>query len=183
MPSLGAARVCWIAGRPAAGKTTLARRTCEALLARGRRCVVLDSDEARRAITPAPRYTESERLIFYRALAFAAGAVAASGSAAVVAATAGTTALVEAVRQACPGVFFVYARCPPRVAEARDPKGLYAAARKDPGSRLPGAGVPYEAPPAPHFVVDTGSKVSDEVVDELVRAFLGERRDAPQGSR
>lgn len=172
------ARICWIAGRPAAGKTTLARRLCDALRARGRRCEVIDSDDARRTITPTPLYTESERLLVYRALAFAARAVAAAGTDAVVAATAGTRDLVTAARHACPGLFVVYADCPPQVAMSRDPKGLYAAAREDPASRLPGAGVPYEPPPVPDHVVDTSSAVAGEAVEELARAFLASRPDS-----
>lgn len=176
---LGGPGVCWIAGRPSAGKTTLAHRLAGVLRARGRACEVLDSDVARRAITPEPTYTDGERLLFYRSLAFAAGAVAEAGADAVVAATTGSLALMQAVSSACPGVFVVHASCPRSVAEARDPKGLYAAARGDPGLRLPGVGVPYEAPPAPDFVMDTGGHVSDEAVDRLADAFVAACESRP----
>jgi len=167
-------RVCWIAGRPAAGKTTLARRLAEELRGRGVRCEVLDSDEAREAITPAATYAAAERMLFYRALAYTARRLAAVGVAVVVAATAGSGELLAEVRAMCPAVFLVYARCDVAVAAARDPKGLYAAARADPSSTLPGAGSPYEPPPDPAWIVDTDRAVPDEAVARLADRFLSE---------
>lgn len=167
-------RICWIAGRPAAGKTTLARRLAEELQGRGIRCEVLDSDEARDAITPAATYSAQERRIVYRALAWAARLLADSGVAVVVAATAGSRELLAEARAVCPAIFLVYARCDPSVAEARDPKGLYAAARADITSTLPGAGTPYDAPPDPAWIVDTDRTVPDEAVARLADRFLAE---------
>jgi adenylylsulfate kinase len=54
-------RGLWIAGRPAAGKTTLARRVVADLERRGHPAALVDSDEARRALTPAPTYDDRER--------------------------------------------------------------------------------------------------------------------------
>ncbi|HWV37611.1 MAG TPA: adenylyl-sulfate kinase [Vulgatibacter sp.] len=166
------APVCWIAGRPAAGKTTLARRLAGALRARGSRCEVLDSDEAREVITPSPTYSAGERLIFYRALAYAARRLAEAGIVAVVAATAGSRELHEAVRAACPSIVVVHARCDPETAAARDPKGLYAAARADPSSTLPGVGTPFDPPTDPDWVVDTDRPVPDEAVARLADRLL-----------
>lgn len=165
-------RVLWIAGRPAAGKTTLARRAVAVLERRGRRAALVDSDEARRALTPAPTYDDRERELVYRALAYAADRLAAAGVVPVVAATAPTAALRAAAGQACPGIFWVHARCPRAVAEARDPKGLYAGAAAGAITRLPGAGAPFEEPGEVDRTVDTGAPVRDEEVEALVDAFL-----------
>jgi adenylylsulfate kinase len=164
-------RVLWIAGRPAAGKTTLAGRVIAVLVGRGIRAAAVDSDEARKALTPRPAYDDRERELVYRALAFAADRLAAAGIVPVVAATAGTTALRAAANQACPGIFWVHARCSREVAAARDPKGLYAAAARGAIARLPGAGAAYEEP-AGAYVVDTDAPVSEEAVEALVDAFL-----------
>ena len=165
-------RVCWIAGRPAAGKSTLARRVVERLAARGLRGELLDSDDVRRAITPAPTYSAAERLIFYRALAYAARRLAGAGIPVVVAATTGSRILLDAVVEVCPRVVLTYARCDPSIAEARDPKGLYAAARAGATSTLPGVGVPFEPPHAPDHVIDTERSVPDEAINRIASDLL-----------
>lgn len=165
-------RALWIAGRPAAGKTTLARRVVAALDRRGRPAVLLDSDEARRALTPEPTYEDRERALVYRALAYAADRLAAAGVTPVVAATAGTAALRAAAEEACPGIFWVHARLSRDEAATRDPKGLYAAAASGAITRLPGAGAPFEEPSAAAWTVDTAAPVPDAEVEALVRAFL-----------
>ena len=47
-------------------------------------------------------------------------------------------------------------RTPVEEAERRDPKGLYARARRGDAPQLPGLGAPYEPPPAPDVVADGG---------------------------
>lgn len=167
-------RAIWIAGRPAAGKSTLAGRVVAALAGRGLRAAAIDSDEARKALTPSPAYDDRERELVYRAFAYAADRLAAAGIVPVVAATAGTAALRAAAAEACPGIFWVHARCSREVASARDPKGLYAAAARGAIERLPGAGAAYEEPEGAH-VVDTDAPVPGEAVEVLVDAFLSRR--------
>jgi adenylylsulfate kinase len=166
------AGVLWITGRPASGKSTLARALVEELVARGRRATVVDSDEVRAVITPEARYTPEERALFYRALAYVAARLAGEGIVAVVAATAHEAAYRRWAREISPGWFLVYARCPPAVCEARDPKGLYRRARADVGTTLPGVGVPYEEPEDADWVVDTDAVVTGEQVRAVVEAFL-----------
>ena len=51
----------WITGPPGSGKTTLARGVAAALEARGVTLKVLELDEVRKVVTPAPTYSETER--------------------------------------------------------------------------------------------------------------------------
>ncbi|AKU91251.1 adenylyl-sulfate kinase [Vulgatibacter incomptus] len=167
--------VVWITGRPASGKTTLARRLADALRERGVRPVILDSDEARAAITPAPTYEAWEREIVYRALAWAASRVSAGGAAAIVAATAHSAALRRSIRSIVPELFLVHARCSAATCERRDPKGLYARARASPESTLPGVGVDYEAPADADRTVDTEHPVPGAILGELAEAIVAHR--------
>lgn len=171
----GGARALWFTGRPAAGKTTLARRAIAELARRHRTAALLDSDEARRALTPEPTYDDRERELVYRALAYAADRLAEAGVVPVVAATAATRALRAAVDAACPGIFWVHACCPRELAVARDPKGLYARAAAGELARLPGAGAPYEEPGEAAWTIDTGAAVPEATVEALVDAFLEAR--------
>ncbi len=166
------AGVLWVAGRPAAGKTSLAERILAVLDAREIPATLLDSDEARAAITPRPLYTAEERRLFYRALAYAARKLSDAGSVAVVAATLHDKVLRRAIRTICPEVFLVHAKCSFATAAARDPKGLYADAREDLASTLPGVGVPYDEPADAAWEVETDEPVPPALVRALTDAFL-----------
>src|SRR5262245_46383351 len=146
--------VLWITGRPASGKSTLARALADELTSRRMRATVVDSDEVRAAITPEPQYSAAERELCYRALAYLASRLGRERIVAVVAATAHEATYRRWARELCPGLFLVYARCPLSVCEARDPKGLYRRARTESHSRLPGVGVPFEEPIDADAIVD-----------------------------
>jgi adenylylsulfate kinase len=165
------AGVLWITGRPASGKSTLARVLAAELVSRGIRGTVVDSDEVRAAVTPAPTYSAEERALFYRALAYLAARLAREGIVAVVAATAHAAEYRRWAREIAPRLFLVYARCPLAVAEARDPKGLYRRARAEGGSTLPGVGIDYEEPDDADWVVDTDVLLAPEKVKSVADAF------------
>jgi len=63
----------WITGPPGSGKSALARATAGELRAGGDAVVVLELDEIRKVITPAPTYSDIERDVVYRALVYMAG--------------------------------------------------------------------------------------------------------------
>jgi adenylylsulfate kinase len=172
--------VLWITGRPASGKSTLARALLVEMSARGLRARIIDSDEVRAVLTPDPQYTPDERALFYQALAFMALRQAKEGVTPIVAATAHTAEYRQWARELCPGWFLVYARCPLDVCQARDPKGLYREARNNPHSTLPGVGVPFEEPADADYVVDTSGPLSVQEVRAIVDAFLA--RTAPDSS-
>jgi adenylylsulfate kinase len=165
------ASVLWITGRPAAGKSTLAQMLVEELKRRKLRATVVDSDEMRAVVTPNPRYSLEERELVYRALAYLAARLAREGIVAVVAATSHAAEYRRWARELCPHWFLVYARCPLKVAEARDPKGLYKQARGD-RTTLPGVGVPYEEPTDADAIIDTDVPVTAVQARALVDAFL-----------
>lgn len=166
-------RVVWITGRPASGKTTLARRLVAALETAGRRATVIDSDEVRVALTPEPTYSPEERLIVYRAIAYLARRAADWGVIPVVAATAHEPALRAAARAIVGDLLLVHARCPLEVCEARDPKGLYRRARATERGSMPGVHVPWVDPDDADLVIETDREVPDaEVAALAARAVL-----------
>jgi bifunctional enzyme CysN/CysC len=68
----------------------------------------------------------------------------------------------------------VHVDVPLAVAEQRDPKGLYAKARRGELRDFTGIDSPYEPPPAPDLRIDTTRVSVDEAVDRL-QALLRER--------
>ena len=61
----------WVTGLPASGKSTITEALQSGLEAAGLQVEVLESDTLRRLLTPSPSYSDAERSLFYRAMAFA----------------------------------------------------------------------------------------------------------------
>ena len=65
----------------------------------------------------------------------------------------------------------VYVDTPLAVAEQRDPKGLYAKARRGELKNFTGIDSPYEAPESPELCVDTSRLSAEEAADEVIEAL------------
>lgn len=139
----------WLTGLPASGKSTLAAALTGALLDRGLRAEVLESDALRRALTPHPTYTGAERDAFYAAIVHLAEGLIERGTSVIIDATGHRRVYRDDARARLPRFLEVFVDCPIDVCASRDPKGLYRAAPPT----LPGTGVPYEAPLSPEIVV------------------------------
>lgn len=148
--------IVWFTGLPSSGKSTLARRVQAHFAANGRTSVVLDGDELR-DILGVHSYAPEDRERFYRSLAELAALIAKQGVVVLVAATAPHRRHRDRARGlAADGAFVeVWVDTPLEDCEARDPKGLYAQARRG-ENELPGVGVAYEEPLAPEVIADGG---------------------------
>jgi adenylylsulfate kinase len=137
--------VVWFTGLPSSGKSTLAREVQTRLRARGALPCVLDSDMLRQLLSPLLGYSEHERDAFYEALAGLAAELASQGQTVLVAATAHRRAYRQRARELAPRFVEVWVTTALAECQARDDKGLYAAAAIQPGT-LPGVGQSYEPP-------------------------------------
>lgn len=167
--------IVWFTGLPASGKSTLARRVQAHFTRTGRAAVLLDGDELR-DILGAHSYAPEDRDRFYRALGALAALLAHQGIAVLVAATAPRREDRDRARAAVigDGVFVeVWVKTPLAECEARDPKGLYAQARRGEAIELPGVGVAYEPPLVPEVIADGG-------LDEAAVAAIECRLDRPR---
>lgn len=164
--------IVWFTGLPSSGKSTLARRVQRRLARAGRASLVLDGDELREVLG-ATSYGPEDRERFYRSLAELAGLIARQGVVALVAATAPHRRDRDRARRMIErGFVEVWVSTRPEDCEARDPKGLYAQARRDPANQLPGVGVAYEPPLAPEVIADGGC---DDAAAAAIEARLDPR--------
>ena len=159
----------WLTGRPAAGKTTLARQMRQLLAEQGIHSVILDSDELRTILTPRPVYSEEERNRFYEMLALLAAWLVNNGVNVLVAATAHRRLYRQQARTLIERFAEVYVECPSELCRRRDPKGLYAQAAPN----LPGAGVAYEPPLAAEAVIDTSQHRPAEAAVRVMQQVAG----------
>lgn len=168
--------VVWVVGRPASGKTTLARRLTDAMKAAELPVLWLDSDDLRAVMTPTATYREGERDTFYATLAKLVELCVAGGVNAVVSATASKREYRRVVRQRVGSFVEVYVRCSEETLRERDPKGLYAKVTKGVIENLPGIDTPFDEPQRADVVVDSDTMDEDEtfrVVADALHARLG----------
>lgn len=183
--SAASGAVVWVTGLPSAGKSTFARRLRDRLRSGGVPAAVLDGDAVRAALVPPPGYDPAARAAFYETLGNLAVALAGEGLVAIVAATAHRRAFRDRVRArlspavGAPRFFEVLVDVPPEVCAARDPRGLWAAARAGAAPDLPGAAVGYERPLAPEVVARGGE---DGAAVEAAAALLAPPAAASPGT-
>lgn len=171
----------WLTGLPGAGKSTIARRVEERLMAAGVLAYVLDGDAVRTGLCGDLGFSRLDRSENVRRVAQAARILVDAGVVAVVALISPYRADRRKARELFgPDEFAeIFVRCPVEICERRDPKGLYRKARSGELPRFTGISDAYEEPEAPELVVDT-SALDEEGAAEAVLAFLADRHE-PRG--
>lgn len=160
--------VVWFTGLPSSGKSTLAAAVA-ALLRPAVPVAVLDGDEVRAALRPAPGYDDASRDAFYDTLARLAALLARQGLAVLVPATANLRRFRERARQLAPAFLEVFVDTPLEECRRRDAKGLYAAGT----AQVPGSGAAYEAPAAPELTAKPGEAGAAARLAAAIREVLG----------
>jgi sulfate adenylyltransferase len=166
--------VVWLTGLSGAGKSTIAEALAANLEAAGRSTTIIDGDELRRLATHLG-YDAASREANVRRAAELAEERAREGQIALVAVIAPFDVGRRAAREltASSGVPFllVWVRASLAVAEARDPKGLYARARAGEIRDFTGIDSPYEDPLDADLVIETADTPIEAAVARI-RAAL-----------
>lgn len=176
------ARVAWLFGLPAAGKSTLARALAERWRGMGRHVKLLDGDELRRSLCRDLGFTAEDRRENIRRAAEVARLFADEDVWVVAAFITPAAALRELAREIVGPhrLDFVFVRCPPDVCAARDPKGHYAAAARGEIPMFTGADGAFEQPPEDGcWSVDTSRDSVEGCVSAMAAALARPRQDSP----
>ncbi|MEO7269249.1 MAG: adenylyl-sulfate kinase [Knoellia sp.] len=170
--------VVMFTGLSGSGKSTLARAVRDALLETSSRTVsLLDGDVVRGLLSSGLGFDRAGREQNIRRIGFVAAEVARHGGLVLCAPIApyrSTRAEVRAMVREVGDFILVHVSTPLEMCEARDFKGLYAAARAGRISEFTGVSGPYEEPDDADLVIDTSVT---PVVDAsaLVVAHLRDR--------
>lgn len=164
----GLAFAIWITGLPVSGKTTIVSALKPLLEGLGLTVEVLESDEVRRVITPIPTYSEAERDLFYRALAFTGQKLVAHGVTVVFDATASRRAYRDVARSMIPRFIEVSVECPLAICMERDRKGTYLKGQLGESVTVPGLQSPYEAPITPDLRIDSTTTPSGDAAGQIL---------------
>jgi bifunctional enzyme CysN/CysC len=168
--------VLWLTGLSGAGKSTLANRVEQRLHGLGRHTYLLDGDNVRHGLSKDLGFTEADRVENIRRVAEVARLMVDAGLIPIVSFISpfrNERRMARALFE--PDEFVeVFVDAPLAVAEARDPKGLYAKARRGELRNFTGIDSPYEPPEQPEVHVETAALTPEECA-ERVLASLRER--------
>ena len=163
----GLAFAIWITGLPASGKSTIVSALKPQLEGLRLTVEVLESDEVRRVVTPIPTYSEAERDLFYRALAFTGQKLVAHGVTVIFDATASRRVNRDFARSVIPRFIEVAVECPLTTCMERDRKGTYRKGHLGESLTVPGLQSPYEAPINPDLRIDSTTTPSGDAARQI----------------
>lgn len=159
-------------GLSGAGKTTLARALTARLMERGKKNItLLDGDAARRMLSNELGFSKTDRDMNIRRIGFVAAEVTKAGGMVLCAAIAPYAAMRSEVRRHISqygGYIEIYVSTSLAVCEKRDPKGLYAKARKGEIKGLTGFDDPYEPPADAEIVIDAAEGSIEKSVEKII---------------
>lgn len=173
--------VLWLTGLSGAGKTTLSLELEQALFNLGWQSYVLDGDNIRHGVSADLGFSAADREENIRRVGEVAALFAGAGLIVITAFIspyrADRARAREAVaREIGPNAFHeVFVSASLAICEERDPKGLYAKARRGEIADFTGISAPYEAPIGPELTLETGAEKAGESTARLLsyakRAF------------
>jgi bifunctional enzyme CysN/CysC len=166
--------VLWMTGLPSSGKSTIAHALEQRLIGKGQPAYVLDGDNLRHGLNGDLGFSDADRTENVRRTAHVARLMADAGTVAIVSLVSPFAADRASARSlvTADGLPFreVWVSTPLEECEQRDPKGLYAKARRGELPGFTGVDGVYEPPAEPD--VELGGDVSvDEAVERLVDAL------------
>lgn len=159
-------------GLPGAGKSTLAQQLSAKLRGEyGRNVEILDGDEVRKGLSRDLGLSREDREEHAHRVSYVAKVLARNGVVVIVALISPyRTSRAKAKEVIGPERFLeTFVRAPLAVCEERDPKGLYAKARRGEIDNMTGIQDPFEEPAAPDLVADTISSGPEATALELIR--------------
>jgi bifunctional enzyme CysN/CysC len=163
----------WLTGLSGAGKSTIANLLEKQLFASGRHTYILDGDNIRHGLSRDLGFTEADRVENIRRAMEVARLFVDAGLVVIVAFISPYRAERDLARSRFePNEFVeIHVDASLEECERRDPKGLYAKARRGELVNFTGIDSDYQPPQAPEIRLDTVSRSPDECVD-LILSYL-----------
>jgi bifunctional enzyme CysN/CysC len=163
------AQIVWFTGLSGSGKSTIANLLEKRLTAEGRHCYILDGDNVRHGLNKDLGFTEAARVENIRRVAEVARLMADAGLIVLVSFISPFEKERQLAREIAGDIRFteVYVDTSLAVAEQRDPKGLYAKARRGEIKNFTGIDSPFEVPSKPDLTLHGGQEEPAAMADKL----------------
>ena len=157
----------WFTGLPGSGKSTLAQHLKEHFKNMDLASEILDGDEIRTRLTKDLGYTRTDREENIRRIAYVAKLINRVGGIAITAAISPYQTSRTEARSEIQNFVEVFVQCPLEVCIQRDPKGLYAKARRGEILNFTGVSDPYEEPTSPEIILQTDQHSPEECIHQI----------------
>ena len=166
--------IVWFTGLSGSGKSTIANLIEKRLTAEGRHAYILDGDNVRHGLNKDLGFTDEARVENIRRVAEVARLMADAGLIVICSFISPFRSERRLAREIAGDVQFteVYVDTPLEVCEARDPKGLYARARRGEIQNFTGVSSPYEPPEKPDVQLSGGGQDPADLAEELYRRLF-----------
>jgi len=162
--------VIWFTGLSASGKSSIADVVEQKLAAQNRHTYLLDGDNFRHGLNKDLGFTDADRVENIRRVAEVARLMADSGLIVMTAFISPFRRERRMAREIVGDIDFieVFVDTPLEVCEARDPKGMYARARRGEIPNFTGISSPYEPPERADIHLEAGQRTVEELADEVL---------------
>ena len=163
----------WFTGLSGSGKSTLANLLEKRLNAEGRHTYLLDGDNIRHGLNRDLGFTEADRVENIRRVAEVARLMTDAGLIVIVSFISPFQAEREFARSLFePDEFYeIFVDTPLALCEQRDPKGLYAKARRGELKNFTGIDSSYELPKSPELHLDTVFNTPEYCIAQIMRGL------------
>ncbi|OJX18610.1 MAG: adenylyl-sulfate kinase [Devosia sp. 67-54] len=167
--------IVWFTGLSGSGKSTVANLVEKKLAAEGKHAYILDGDNVRHGLNKDLGFTEEARVENIRRVAEVARLMADAGLIVLVSFISPFRNERRLAREIAGDVSFteVYVDTPLAVCEARDPKGLYARARRGEIKNFTGIDSPFEPPEHAEIVLHGATETPQKMAEDLFERVFG----------
>ncbi len=163
--------VLWFTGLSGSGKSTVANLVEKRLLSQGAHTYLLDGDNVRHGLNKDLGFTDADRVENIRRVAEVSRLMVDAGLIVLVSFISPFRSERLMARELVEReeFFEVFIDTPLEICEQRDPKGLYAKARRGEIKNFTGIDSDYEQPENAELRIDTSVKSAEQSADEIVR--------------
>jgi bifunctional enzyme CysN/CysC len=164
----------WFTGLSGAGKSTIANLVERRLVSMDRHTYLLDGDNVRHGLSKDLGFTPQDRVENIRRVGEVSRLMVDAGLIVLASFITPFRAERQMIRDLlAPEEFIeVFVDTPLRIAEERDPKGLYQKARKGELKNFTGIDSPYEQPEQPDIRIDTTLITAHQAADEIIELMI-----------
>ena len=166
-------QVLWLTGLSGSGKSTIANALEKQLYAEGKKTYVLDGDNIRHGLNKDLGFTDKDRVENIRRVAEVAKLMCDAGLIVITAFISPFRTEREMARSLFQSDEFkeIFISTPLKIAEQRDPKGLYKKARSGEIPNFTGINSPYEKPIKPELTIDTSKTSITQSVKKILEVI------------
>ncbi len=167
-------QIVWFTGLSGSGKSTIANLIEKRLTAEGKHAYILDGDNVRHGLNRDLGFTDTDRIENIRRVSEVAKLMGDAGLIVLVSFISPFRNERRLAREIVGDLKFIeaYVDTPLEDCEARDPKGLYAKARRGEIKNFTGISSPFEPPEHADIVLHGGEKSPEDLAEELYARIL-----------